>query len=966
MQLALLMRGSWGHAEIEACEAAGVLPHQLLEIYIALIPKMSGGRRPIGLYPSLFRVWAKVRFDIVKDWENSTTKGLGFAADCDNAAVDVVWRHACRAELAQSSSQKFAVVLWDLHKCYEMVNHSLLCDAARRHMYPLAILRLALCTYRAPRRILLNGIISREICPQAGILAGCSSATTELRLLLLDAVRLHNIRHPLINLNVYVDDVALDAVDASRIELAEKLSDAAFDLAVSLERDAQLPIARNKSSVLSNDRQAAKLIRNCLGDLGGPSLGTVRSLGADFWCAAPSVRNVMPIRAARRRSVATRKSRLKALKRAVPAVAAQVYFCGCLPALQFDASLYGLFDRPLKGLRREAGIMLGILGKKRNVDLAFSLVPDKDPEITFSVPVVRRFCGEIYNAALPREHRNPSGIALGVLACGIKNYLDRNPSPPKHVPGPLAAFHKTLLRAEWKFVSPFVLESRSSANIHLLTTCPTRIVDLFKNDLKNCILNRAVETIGSTRNPPQTDVTTAGVFYHPLTTLYRKFDPVQRNELVKIVTCSFHTNTLLASMGYDLDPTCAACGLAADTTFHRCISCPNIEHRAKCALGEPLFNRLVEAGPDSLLFRCVFPMPAFKSQPSSCTLYETIGLGADELLTDLSTDIYGDGSCLYPSFAPLARAGFAVVQVNDEGDIHRAIYGCVPKSLPQTSLSGEVAAFLCAAENSRDATFFGDCQAVLDAFHAGIGPAMRSKSNPHADTWRIMHHRFGDGLLDRVSSTVKVKAHQTLTEVQNSGGDTLRYWGNFHADALAKLGAALHEPDQDDVRAYKSAKKDLVNLVHHIIDAMSPLRLSRTSSFVKAPRLPAVPILNPKSTEEHCYRWQGKMWTCSLCLFRTHSPLLVPPSRRVCNGNSYLSDLLHNAKGHRLMSASICGGGVITYCTKCWCYASTFPKRLGEQCRGAPLKSRHSRHFLTNRMHPVSRRRLLCPSPLHA
>ena len=360
--------------------------------------------------------------------------------------------------------------------------------------------------------------------------------------------------------------------------------------------------------------------------------------------------------------------------------------------------------------------------------------------------------------------------------------------------------------------------------------------------------------------------------------------------------------------------------------------------------------------------------------PSSATLFETIGfdnssvLGGngspnDSLLSN--GKVYGDGSCYNPTVTHLARAGFAVVNVNAEGDILRAIYGCVPRSLPQTSLSAEYAAFMCAVENCRGATYFGDCQDVLSCFGKGLGPAMRSPSSPHADVWRIMRHRYGDTLTERVSAVAKVKAHQDLDTVTNSGGDVQSYWGNFHADELAKRGADLHAVDGDDVSAYKVAKTDVTKLARHIIETMAALRQERVSNPAKAPRLPAIPLACSSQKMSHEFRWQGRMWICQTCLFRTHSPSLVPKSRLVCTGVSPLNVILDDSKGHSLWTAPLVGGGTIAYCSKCWSYATSYPRKLGEPCKGAPIRTRHSKHFLSKRRHPRSRVSFLIPCRLH-
>ena len=145
---------------LEVAEAVGILPDQLADLLIVLLPKVTWGLRPIGWYQSVFRIWIKARLHIVKSWEATATADCGFGAERGKAPLDIVWRHSFRAESATVNGGHFVVVLWDLHKCYEQVDHALLIAAARRHGYPLAILRLCIYSYRAPRRIVYNNICS--------------------------------------------------------------------------------------------------------------------------------------------------------------------------------------------------------------------------------------------------------------------------------------------------------------------------------------------------------------------------------------------------------------------------------------------------------------------------------------------------------------------------------------------------------------------------------------------------------------------------------------------------------------------------------------------------------------------------------------------------------------------------------------------------------------------------------------
>ena len=97
---------------------------------------------------------------------------------------------------------------------------------------------------------------------------------------------------------------------------------------------------------------------------------------------------------------------------------------------------------------------------------------------------------------------------------------------------------------------------------------------------------------------------------------------------------------------------------------------------------------------------------------------EYINMGPGDLFDPADGGVYGDGSCLNPASKWLARAGYAAVQVNQEGDVIRGLFGNVPSAFPQTSLAAEFVAFANAATHaSVGCEYVGDCQAVLSSFN---------------------------------------------------------------------------------------------------------------------------------------------------------------------------------------------------------------------------------------------------------
>ena len=118
----------------------------------------------------------------------------------------------------------------------------------------------------------------------------------------------------------------------------------------------------------------------------------------------------------------------------------------------------------------------------------------------------------------------------------------------------------------------------------------------------------------------------------------------------------------------------------------------------------------------------------------------------------------------------------------------------------------------------------------------------------------------------------------------------------------------------------------------------------------------------------HSFVWQGKMWICTHCLLRTLSPSTISAIRKVCRGHASWAEVLqlNSANGHRLWTADNAAGGLVIYCSKCWSYASAFPRNLLRPCNIPSHGRPCSQRYLVNRRHPTSQTRLLRPNRVHA
>ena len=140
----------------------------------------------------------------------------------------------------------------------------------------------------------------------------------------------------------------------------------------------------------------------------------------------------------------------------------------------------------------------------------------------------------------------------------------------------------------------------------------------------------------------------------------------------------------------------------------------------------------------------------------------------------------------------------------------KAVYGCVPRAFPQTSLSGEYAAMSAAYDLGAGITLNVDCQDLFRTFDIGIGKALQGRS-PHACSWKFITSR-NPNWADAVVGIKKVKAHKALSEVGSAPGDFAKWLGNSDADKYAKLGASLHEPRGRGSGELQRQQRYLVNI----------------------------------------------------------------------------------------------------------------------------------------------------------
>eukprot|EP00959_Pyramimonas_sp_CCMP1952_P005781 121059-Pyramimonas_sp.AAC.1 len=90
-------------------------------------------------------------------WEEDNRRPF-FAAGKFTSSTDVVWRQSVKGEVAVNDGKVSAILLWDLVKCFESINHDLLLHRCAQYGFDMSVARMPFCHddgqviyHRAPR-----------------------------------------------------------------------------------------------------------------------------------------------------------------------------------------------------------------------------------------------------------------------------------------------------------------------------------------------------------------------------------------------------------------------------------------------------------------------------------------------------------------------------------------------------------------------------------------------------------------------------------------------------------------------------------------------------------------------------------------------------------------------------------------------------------------------------------------------
>ncbi len=815
-------------------------------VLIVLLPKADGGRRPIGLFPTLIRVWMRTRICITRAWEiaNSMPSVFGGAG---MGAQRAAWQNAFTTEAAALCKDQCASGLLDLVKAFETVPHKILVLLAIDRGYSIVLLRLSLAGYRLKRAIGIEGVFSRCLVATRGITAGSGFATAELKALLLTLMELLHLKWAnLLVLKLYVDDLTITVVGLPKVVVVTMIH--VIDFVVDyLEGELRMEVSAKKSKLIASSAAIAEAIIQGTASTKVSHARHGKMLGTDAV-------------GGRRRSVRNFRSRLAEFGkktqrfqqlRKVGVNSPQMVRTAGVPAITYGCDTFGISDTGLYAARSKIAAAASPSAAGKNPVLVLLALDGSagtlDPAFEAHVAPARQWATAVWENWQPRLQ-----LAEAFAAAAIK--LENAASSQWNlVAGPCTALLATLRRINWQMPSATEMVTDRGHSLDLTLDPPIVIAGECRDSVRRWRLWQANRVLPGLI-PPTPDAgpavpSAADRFATALSstdsllkgrackriagTVSSLWHPRAKGDLVSAIVGGQWTQARKAEVAdWNIaDSRCQLCLRATGTIGHRfeCSSTrpdggwpqpPVAADQALIRLGESRGRILRTRGLAALRLP---PRPRrqhgefrWLRQPDD----------SDSELADAVW--YCDGSLLNGRWKELRVTGFGIVVATREGRLLGYGFGW-PPSWCATAAAAEAWALqtvisICPFPPA----IRTDCQSLLDTARAGTLRATAA-SKPLARVWRLIADAMGTDVSTLMAGGLLVwlpahLGHSAIGEVKLSDGSRLTavdWRANRLVDKLAKIAAGAHaEPESvvdlvDSLDAAAAHAAALLGLVTH-------------------------------------------------------------------------------------------------------------------------------------------------------
>ena len=350
---------------LELAEAGWVWPEAMRNADMVRIPKESGGHRLIGILPTLYRIWGKLRRPDCVKWEAANNDGTDFAV-AGQSSQRAAWDFALSNEAVQGSGGSTVAWQGDLEKCYEFIPFQCIVEEAIATRLPPVLTKLVVGMYASKRRIVKDKVYSKAVRTRKGIIAGCSIATTLVKVCLLRIMASVGGKFPRITRRVFLDAISLQwkgrdrgGIRPRRMKQVNPPKEFIKAVVYCIQLLAERIGARvsAKSKFLASSKGLLKGCLDAFRQLGmqdkGSGAAVARYLGVDY-SAMRAVSGSQPTRRARQVKAKKKTKRAKQLKKAGADVTG-VWMAGPATSVAFGAQVYGVNGSALEAARKICG-----------------------------------------------------------------------------------------------------------------------------------------------------------------------------------------------------------------------------------------------------------------------------------------------------------------------------------------------------------------------------------------------------------------------------------------------------------------------------------------------------------------------------------------------------------------------------------------------------------------------------------
>ncbi len=200
---------------LELTKEARRWPGAIREVVEVALSKRTGGSRLVGLSPTVYRLWARVRYRDCRAVLEERIERPFLAAAPKRGAVRAAFEAARVTEAAVARDQSAAATLLDVAQYYEYIEPVEYAVSAVNFGLPKVVVALATHLNLAPRRIRVTAAYFVSVLPRRSLVVWCTWATVFIRLIVIPPAEqlLKQIATRLekwglrCHLSIYVDDV---------------------------------------------------------------------------------------------------------------------------------------------------------------------------------------------------------------------------------------------------------------------------------------------------------------------------------------------------------------------------------------------------------------------------------------------------------------------------------------------------------------------------------------------------------------------------------------------------------------------------------------------------------------------------------------------------------------------------------------------------------------------------------------